>query len=50
MAAAMNAATLALLDAGIPLKYMAAGVTCMIESNSNVIVMDPTTEELEVSQ
>ncbi|ORZ01517.1 ribosomal protein S5 domain 2-type protein [Syncephalastrum racemosum] len=47
LSAAMNAATLALLDAGIPLKYMAAGVTCMIENNSKEIVMDPTSEELE---
>ncbi|KAI8145329.1 ribosomal protein S5 domain 2-type protein [Fennellomyces sp. T-0311] len=46
LAAAVNGITLALLDAGIPMKFMTAAVTCMIDGSSNV-VMDPTKEELE---
>ncbi|CEG69322.1 hypothetical protein RMATCC62417_05415 [Rhizopus microsporus] len=46
IAAAVNAIALALLDTGIPLKYMAASVTCMIDKTNNII-LDPTAAELE---
>ena len=48
MAAAVNGITLALLDAGIPMKFMSAALTCMIDRTSQDIIMDPTKEELEV--
>lgn len=44
----MNAITLALLDAGVPIKSLVAAMTCMIDKDSKQIVMDPTAEELEV--
>ncbi|KAI9497762.1 ribosomal protein S5 domain 2-type protein [Zychaea mexicana] len=47
LAAAVNGITLALLDAGIPMKFMTAAMTCMIDRVSKDIVMDPTSEELE---
>lgn len=47
LAAAVNAVTVALLDAGIPMKYMAAAITGMINED-NELVLDPTAAELEV--
>lgn len=47
LAAAVNAITVALLDAGIPMKHMAAAITVMIDQH-NELVLDPTTVELEV--
>ncbi|KAI9022320.1 ribosomal protein S5 domain 2-type protein [Phycomyces nitens] len=47
LAAAVNAVTLGLLDAGIPMKYMASALTCMIHKDSHELVLDPTAEELE---
>ncbi|KAG2218373.1 hypothetical protein INT45_013324 [Circinella minor] len=47
LAAAVNGITLALLDAGIPMKFMSAALTCMIDRTSHDIIMDPTKEELE---
>ncbi|KAI8376467.1 ribosomal protein S5 domain 2-type protein [Radiomyces spectabilis] len=47
MAAAINAITLALLDAGIPMKHMAAAVTCIIDASSKEIILDPTVEEIQ---
>ena len=41
--------SLALVDAGVPMKFMIASMSCMIDRTTNEIVMDPTTKELEVS-
>ncbi|KAG0374692.1 MAG: ribosomal protein S5 domain 2-type protein [Linnemannia gamsii] len=46
LATAFNATILALLDAGIPLKSILGAVTCIVDNNSNEILLDPTTEEL----
>lgn len=48
LAAAVNAISLALLDAGIPMKYMATAMSCMVDKNTKEIIMDPTAAELEV--
>ncbi|KAJ2349206.1 exosome non-catalytic core subunit rrp46 [Coemansia erecta] len=48
-AAAINATTLALVDAGIPLRSMIAAATCAVLAD-NVIVVDPTQEEVDVAQ
>ncbi|KAF9941411.1 Exosome component 5 [Modicella reniformis] len=45
LSTAFNAAILALLDAGIPLKSILASVTCIIDSRTNQILLDPTIEE-----
>ncbi|KAG0759607.1 hypothetical protein G6F57_009031 [Rhizopus arrhizus] len=50
LAASINAIALALLDAGIPLKYMAAAVTCMFDSKTCEVVLDPTAVELQNSK
>ncbi|KAF7721995.1 Exosome component 5 [Apophysomyces ossiformis] len=47
LAAAVNGITLALLDAGVPMKFMAAAVSCAIDKNTNAILLDPTKKELE---
>ncbi|KAI8990987.1 ribosomal protein S5 domain 2-type protein [Mycotypha africana] len=47
LAAAVNAISLALLDAGIPLKHMAAAITVMVDGRSGELVLDPTLEELQ---
>ncbi|KAI8088668.1 ribosomal protein S5 domain 2-type protein [Halteromyces radiatus] len=47
LSAAVNGVTLALLDAGLPMKYMAAAVTCMIDKTTDELVLDPTAKELE---
>jgi exosome complex component RRP46 len=47
LAASVNAITIALLDAGIPMKHMAAAITVMIDQQ-NELVLDPTAIELEV--
>ncbi|KAG0087371.1 Exosome component 5 [Podila epicladia] len=46
LSTAFNATILALLDAGIPLKSILGSVTCIIDAQSNEILLDPTTEEL----
>lgn len=46
LSAAVNAITIALLDAGIPMKHMAAAITVMIDQQ-NELVLDPVTAELE---
>jgi exosome complex component RRP46 len=43
----INAAILALLDAGIPLKSMVASVTC-VTTPSSELLLDPSIEELKV--
>lgn len=47
LAASVNAITLALLDAGIPMAHMAAAITTMIDRKTNELVLDPTAVELE---
>ncbi|KAI7903374.1 ribosomal protein S5 domain 2-type protein [Cokeromyces recurvatus] len=47
LAASVNAITLALLDAGIPMKQMAGAITVMIDEKTNDLVLDPTLAELE---
>ncbi|CDH57247.1 exosome complex component rrp46 [Lichtheimia corymbifera JMRC:FSU:9682] len=47
IAASLNAMSLALVDAGVPMKFMIASMSCMIDRITNEIVMDPTTKELE---
>lgn len=49
LAASVNAITVALLDAGIPMKHMAAAITVMIDKDDE-LVLDPTTVELEVQK
>ena len=46
MATAFNATILALLDAGIPLKSILGAVTCIVDAETNQILLDPTTQEL----
>ncbi|KND02508.1 exosome non-catalytic core subunit RRP46 [Spizellomyces punctatus DAOM BR117] len=48
LSTALNAATLALVDAGIPLRSLAASVTCMIDDTGELL-LDPTAIELERS-
>ncbi|KAJ2767597.1 exosome non-catalytic core subunit rrp46, partial [Coemansia nantahalensis] len=48
-AAAINAATLALVDAGIPLRTMVAAATCAVLPGGEVVV-DPTQEEADGAQ
>ncbi|KAJ2168163.1 exosome non-catalytic core subunit rrp46 [Coemansia sp. RSA 551] len=45
-AAAINATTLALIDAGIPLRAMVAAATCIVRPDHSIIV-DPTQEEAD---
>ncbi|KAJ1814587.1 exosome non-catalytic core subunit rrp46 [Coemansia sp. RSA 2599] len=45
-AAAINATTLALVDAGIPLKAMIASAACAVRKDGEVVV-DPTEEEVQ---
>lgn len=49
LAAAANSITLALLDAGVPMRQMVGSVTCMIDEKSNQLILDPTIIELQVS-
>ncbi|KAF9560086.1 Exosome component 5, partial [Mortierella alpina] len=50
LSTAFNATILALLDAGIPLQSILGSVTCMIDSETDEILLDPTTEELARSR
>ncbi|KAJ2336194.1 exosome non-catalytic core subunit rrp46 [Coemansia sp. RSA 2681] len=47
--AAINATTLALVDAGIPLKCMITAATCAVLSDDATVV-DPTQEEIEAAR
>ncbi|KAJ3024166.1 Exosome component 5 [Thoreauomyces humboldtii] len=49
LSTALNAAILALVDAGIPLRSLPAAVTCMMD-REGVLFLDPTTVEVEGSQ
>jgi len=46
IAAAINATTMALIDAGIPMKDIVAAVSCVI-NNDDQILLDPTAQEME---
>ena len=50
LAASVNAITLALLDAGIPMKHMSAAITAMIHNTTGELVLDPVAAELEVKR
>ncbi|CAO3627162.1 unnamed protein product [Cunninghamella blakesleeana] len=45
--AAVNGVNLALIDAGLPMKYMASSINCMIDKTNDEIILDPTLKELE---
>ncbi|KAJ2907775.1 exosome non-catalytic core subunit rrp46, partial [Coemansia aciculifera] len=47
--AAINATSLALVDAGIPLKSMISAATCAVLSD-DVVVVDPTQEEIDAAR
>ncbi|RCI01809.1 Exosome component 5, partial [Rhizopus stolonifer] len=47
LAASVNAISLALLDSGVPLKHLAAAATCMVDSKTNQVILDPTAVELQ---
>jgi exosome complex component RRP46 len=49
MSTALNAAYLALIDAGIPLNGTLASISCMVDSNGHVL-LDPTKFELMNAQ
>ncbi|GBC09461.1 hypothetical protein RclHR1_08890006 [Rhizophagus clarus] len=46
IAAAINATTMALIDAGIPMKDIVAAISCVI-SKDDQILLDPTLQEME---
>ncbi|KAF9119936.1 Exosome component 5 [Mortierella sp. 14UC] len=46
LATSFSATILALLDAGIPLKSILGAVTCIVNNETNQILLDPTAEEL----
>ncbi|KAF8980853.1 Exosome component 5 [Entomortierella lignicola] len=50
LSTSFNATILALLDAGIPLKSILGSVTCIIDSQTNQILLDPTNEELALAK
>ena len=47
MAAAMNAATLALMDSGLPLQCLVAAVTCLVDKDDKII-LDPSFQIVNV--
>ncbi|OZJ02066.1 hypothetical protein BZG36_05253 [Bifiguratus adelaidae] len=47
LAASINATTMALMDAGIPMTAIVAAVTCMVEKETGAILVDQTAESLE---
>lgn len=49
LACSINCACLALMNAGIPLKYLFAAVSCMI-THDNEIILDPDSKQLKVSE
>ena len=46
MAAAINATTMALIDAGIPMKDMVAAISCVVNKDDQIL-LDPTAQEME---
>ncbi|KAK6638926.1 hypothetical protein RUM43_007196 [Polyplax serrata] len=49
LACSINCACLALMNAGIPLKYLFAAVSCMI-THDNEIILDPDSKQLKESK
>ncbi|XP_017890063.1 exosome complex component RRP46 [Ceratina calcarata] len=47
LACTINAACLALINAGIPMKFTIAAVSCMIEEDTGDIVLDPDSIKLQ---
>ncbi|CAK9814023.1 Exosome complex component RRP46 [Anthophora quadrimaculata] len=47
LACIINAACLALLNAGIPMKFTIAAVSCMIEENTDNFILDPDITKLQ---
>ncbi|XP_053984647.1 exosome complex component RRP46 [Hylaeus anthracinus] len=47
LACTINAACLALINAAIPMKYTFAAVSCMIETDTGNIILDPNNAQLE---
>ena len=45
----INAACLALINAGIPMKFTIAAVNCMIQKDSEDIILDPDNIQLQVN-
>ena len=45
----INAACLALINAGIPMKFTIAAVNCMIQEDSEDIILDPDNIQLQVN-
>ncbi|KZC06535.1 PREDICTED: exosome complex component RRP46 [Dufourea novaeangliae] len=50
LACTLNAACLALINAGIPMKFTIAAVSCMIEENTGSIVLDPDNTQLQTAR
>lgn len=48
LACIINAACLALINAAVPMKFTIAAVCCMIEENTDNIILDPNNSQLEV--
>lgn len=48
LACTINAACLALINAGIPMKFTIAAVNCMIQEGTNNIILDPDSTQLQV--
>ncbi|PBC33819.1 Exosome complex exonuclease RRP46 [Apis cerana cerana] len=47
LACTINAACLALINAGIPMKFTIAAVNCMIQEGTNNIILDPDSTQLQ---
>lgn len=47
LACCLNAACMALVDAGVPMRALFCGVTCALDSDGN-LVLDPTTKQEKV--
>ncbi|CAL7950052.1 unnamed protein product [Xylocopa violacea] len=47
LACTINAACLALINAGIPMKFTIAAINCMIEDDTGKIIIDPDSTQLQ---
>ncbi|KAJ3190094.1 Exosome component 5 [Gaertneriomyces sp. JEL0708] len=47
LSVAINAATMALLDAGVPMRDLPLSATCMIDGIDGELLLDPTSSELQ---
>lgn len=48
LACAINASCLALMNAGLSMKYVIAAVSCMIEKETEKTIVDPDDVQLQV--